>query len=134
MDHKTYLWLKWLIIAAVLIVIRYGVWQHNVIPVLLSTGLGIVSILILRVKTRTFLVDERAEHIADRAARGVFSLSVLSFGLVSLVFLATSRRGMLFPEALGTLFGYVAIFMLALYLLLYWIYNIQMGGRDEEQD
>lgn len=132
MDYDVYIWLRRIIILAVLAVIGFGIWQHNIVPVLLSAGLGIVSLLILRSKTNAVLVDERVERIADRASRVAFSLSALIFGLVSLAFLVFTRQRMLFPQALGTLFGYVAIFMLALYLLLYWVYSRQMGGDHEE--
>ena len=132
MDYDLYIRLRRIIILAVLAVIGFGIWQHNIVPVLLSIGLGIVNLLILRSKTNAVLVDERVERIADRASRGAFTLSALIFGLVSLAFLVFTRQGMLFPQALGTLFGYVAIFMLALYLLLYWAYSRQMGGDHEE--
>jgi uncharacterized membrane protein len=132
MDYKVYLWLKRLIFAAVLGGVGFGVWQHNVIPAILSIGLGIVGLSILRSGTNAVLVDERLERIADKASRGAFFLSTIIFALVSLGFLVFNRQGMLFPQMLGTLFGYVAICMLTLYLLLYWIHSRQMGVEGEE--
>ncbi|MCK5795175.1 MAG: DUF2178 domain-containing protein [Anaerolineales bacterium] len=132
MDYKVYLWLKRLIFAAVLGGVGFGVWQHNVIPAILSIGLGIVGLSILRSGTNAVLVDERLEKIADKASRGAFFLSTIIFALVSLGFLVFNRQGMLFPQILGTLFGYVAIGMLTLYLLLYWIHSRQMGVEGEE--
>ena len=132
MDYKIYLWLKRLILAAVLGGVGFGVWQHNVIPAILSIGLGIVGLSILRSGTNAVLVDERLEKIADKASRGAFFLSAIIFAMVSLGFLVFNRQGMLFPQMLGTLFGYVAICMLTLYLLGYWIYSRQMGVEGEE--
>lgn len=132
MDYKIYLWLKRLILVTVLGGVGFGIWQYNVIPAILSIGLGIVGLSILRSRTNAVLVDERLERIVDKASRGAFVLSTVIFALVSLGFLTFNRRGMLFPEMLGTLFGYVAICMLTLYLLLYWIYSRQMGVDGEK--
>jgi uncharacterized membrane protein len=77
-------------------------------------------------------VDERLERITEKAAWGSFMLSTVIFALVSLLFLAFTRQDMLFPQMLGTLFGYVAICMLTLYLILYWVYRRQMGADSEK--
>lgn len=132
MDYKVYLWLKRLILIAVLAGIGFGIWQHNVVLAVLSIGFGMVGLLILRSKTNAVLMDERLERITDKAARGAYVLSTIIFALVSLFFLAFTRQEMIFPQMLGTLFGYVAICMLTLYLLLYWLYSLQTGVDDEK--
>ncbi len=132
MDYKVYLWIKRLILAVVIAGVGFGIWHHHIVLAILSLGFGIVSLLILRSKTNAVLVDERLEQIADKASRGAFALSTVIFALVSLLFLTFTRQGMLFPQILGTLFGYVAICMLTLYLILYWIYSRQMGVDGEK--
>ncbi len=122
MEYKVYLWLKRLILAVTLAGALFGIWQHYVVLAILSIGFGMVSLLFLRSKTNAVLMDERLERIGDKASRGAFALSTVIFALVSLLFLSFNRQGMLFPEMIGTLFGYVAICMLTLYLLLYLVY------------
>lgn len=132
MNYKVYLWLKKLITVASVTGVGLGIWQHNAVQAVLIVGIGFVALLILRSKTNAVLVDERLERITDKAARGAFMLSTAIFALVSLIFLVFTRQGMLFPQMLGTLFGYVAICMLTLYLLLYWAYSRQMGAVSEK--
>ena len=132
MDYKVYLWIRRLVLAVVLAGVGFGIWHHHIVLAILSIGIGMVGLLILRSKTNAVLMDERLEHIADKASRGAFALSTVIFALVSLLFLSFNRQGMLFPEMIGTLFGYVAICMLTLYLILYWIYSRQMGVDGEK--
>ena len=132
MSYRVYLWLKRLILAAAIAGVGLGIWQHNIVQAILSIGIGIVALLLLRSKTKAVLADERLERITDKAAGGAFFLSTIIFALVSLIFLAFTREGHFFPEMLGTLFGYVAICMLTLYLILYWAYSRQMGVDGEK--
>ena len=78
-------------------------------------------------------LDEREQTIRDKAASATYSIFAATIGISAVLLLLFSRRGYLYLEAVGLVFAYLALFLIALYAVSYQYFNRKYGGgRNEE--
>ena len=88
----------------------------------------LVSLMKLRVEG--VLVDERQVLVSEKAAQVSFRILLPILGLASLgLVMAGNETYFTYVRALGVILSYVTCLGLAVYVLSYWFFDRQSGGR-----
>jgi uncharacterized membrane protein len=115
--------------AAVVVV---SIW----LDMLLLAGAGVLTGLLFLVLVRSqtkISVDEREQTIRDKAASATYGIFAATIGISAVLLLLFSRRGYLYLEAVGLVFAYLTLFLIALYAVSYQYFNRKYGGGGSEE-
>lgn len=115
--------------AAVVVV---SIW----LDLLLLAGAGVLTGLLFLVLVRSqteISVDEREQTIRDKAASATYGIFAATIGISAVLLLLFSRRGYLYLEAVGLVFAYLTLFLIALYAVSYQYFNRKYGGGRSEE-
>ncbi|MFN8464227.1 MAG: DUF2178 domain-containing protein [Caldilineaceae bacterium] len=115
--------------AAVVVV---SIW----LDMLLLAGAGVLTGLLFLVLVRSqteISVDEREQTIRDKAASATYGIFAATIGISAVLLLLFSRRGYLYLEAVGLVFAYLTLFLIALYAVSYQYFNRKYGGGRREE-
>lgn len=115
--------------AAVVVV---SIW----LDMLLLAGAGVLTGLLFLVLVRSqtgISVDEREQTIRDKAASATYGIFAATIGISAVLLLLFSRRGYLYLEAVGLVFAYLTLFLIALYAVSYQYFNRKYGGGRSEE-
>ena len=115
--------------AAVVVV---SIW----LDMLLLAGAGVLTgiLFLVLVRSRTEIsVDEREQTIRDKAASATYGIFAATIGISAVLLLLFSRRGYLYLEAVGLVFAYLTLFLIALYAVSYQYFNRKYGGGRSEE-
>lgn len=115
--------------AAVVVV---SIW----LDMLLLAGAGVLTglLFLILVRSQTEIsVDEREQTIRDKAASATYGIFAATIGISAVLLLLFSRRGYLYLEAVGLVFAYLTLFLIALYAVSYQYFNRKYGGGRSEE-
>lgn len=117
-----------LFMAAVIVV---SLWLNNY----LLAGAGVLTGLLFLGLVRSdvkLAFDEREQSLREKAAASTYTIYAGTIGLSAVILLVAAQRGFVFLEALGLIFAYLTLFLIALYAVSYQFFNRKYGGGDEE--
>jgi uncharacterized membrane protein len=106
------------------------------LDMLLLAGAGVLTGLLFLVLVRSraeVSVDEREQTIRDKAASATYGIFAATIGISAVLLLLFSRRGYLYLEAVGLVFAYLTLFLIALYAVSYQYFNRKYGGGRSEE-
>ncbi len=115
--------------AAVVVV---SIW----LDMLLLAGAGVLTGLLFLVLVQSptgISVDEREQTIRDKAASATYGIFAATIGISAVLLLLFSRRGYLYLEAVGLVFAYLTLFLIALYAVSHQYFNRKYGGGRSEE-
>lgn len=140
MNNKKYRQLRALIAFFVGAMVSVAVTRDSYLLATASvlTGLVFMSLVRSRAKVRT---DERETSVQEKAARLTYAIFTPTIGLVAFFLLLPSKGNLtifsrgewLFLEALGMVFAYLTLFLIALYSIAYHFFNRKYGGSGDEE-
>lgn len=117
-----------LFMAAVIVV---SLWLNNY----LLAGIGALTGLLFLVVVPfngTRSVDEREQTIREKAAASTYTIYAVTIGSSAVILLVAAQGGSVYLEALGLIFAYLTLFLIALYAVSYQFFNRKYGGGNEE--
>jgi len=108
-----------------------SLWLNNYLLAAAGLVTGLLFLLVVRSGAGP-AVDERELTIREKAAASTYAIYAGTIGLSAVLLLLMAGRGFVFLEALGLVFAYLTLFLLALYAVSYQFFAHRYGGGDEE--
>lgn len=113
-------------------VVAVAVWLNNYL--LAGAGLLTGLLFLFVVPTNAPLAaDEREQTIREKAAASTYAIYGGTIGAGAVILLLGAGRGFVYLEALGLVFAYLTLFLIALYAVSYRFYNRKYGGGAHEE-
>lgn len=132
MSTRRYQQVRTAAVAFMVIVVAVSIWLDIWLLAVTAVLTGLLFLGLVRSRARV-AVDEREQTIRDKAASATYSIFAATIGISAVLLLLFSRRGHLYLEAVGLVFAYLALFLIALYAVSYQYFNRKYGGgRNEE--
>jgi len=140
MDRKKYKQLRVIITFFVATIVGMAVIRDSYLLALIGVITGMVFLALVRSKIK-IRIDEREAKIQEKAARMTYAIFAPTIGISALLLLFPSKSGLsvfskgefLFLESLGTIFAYLALFMISIYAIAYHFFNKKYGGGIDEK-
>ena len=114
------------------VVVAVSLWLNQYLLAAAAVGAGGLFLLLVRTQAAA-LVDEREQSIREKAAAATYTVYAATIGISAVILLLWSRQGYVYLEALGLLFAYLALFLIALYAVSYQFFNRRYGGGKDEE-
>lgn len=111
-------------------VVSISVTQDSYILAAAGVLIGMLFLTAARTQTKV-VVDEREKSLQEKAARMAYAIFAPTIGLGSF-FLIMAGRKYEYLFALGQVFAYLTLFLIALYAISYHFLNRWYGGSDDE--
>jgi uncharacterized membrane protein len=102
----------------------------------LLAGTGVLTGLLFLGLVRSdvkLAVDEREQTIREKAAASTYTIYAGTIGISAVILLAAAQRGSVYLEALGLVFAYLTLFLIALYAVSYQFFARKYGGGADEE-
>jgi uncharacterized membrane protein len=120
------------IVAAFLLQSQLTPWESSlkVFPIFFALLLYMVVVSLLKTRVKGVLADERQIQVSEKAAQVSFQILLPMLALTSVALM--SGGGYLefyYVKALGTVISYVTCLGLLIYLLSYWYFDKESGGK-----
>jgi uncharacterized membrane protein len=93
---------------------------------------GVLFLGLVRSRAK-ITVDEREQTIREKAASATYGIFAATIGISAVLLLLFARRGFLYLEAVGLVFAYLTLFLIALYAISYQFFNRKYGGGGDEE-
>lgn len=132
MNTQQYRYVRVAVILFMAAVVVVSLWLNNHLLAAAGIVTGLLFLLLVRSRAR-ILVDEREQSIREKAAAATYTIFAATIGVSAVILLLWSRRGFVYLEALGLLFAYLALFLIALYAISYQFFNRRYGGGGDEE-
>jgi uncharacterized membrane protein len=132
MNTQQYRYVRVAVIFFMAAVVAVSLWLNNHLLAAAGIVTGLLFLLLVRSRAR-ILVDEREQSIREKAAAATYTIYAATIGVSAVILLLWSRRGFVYLEALGLLFAYLALFLIALYAISYQFFNRRYGGGGDEE-
>jgi uncharacterized membrane protein len=130
MNTQQYRYVRVAVIFFMAAVVAVSLWLNNHLLAAAGIVTGLLFLLLVRSRAR-ILVDEREQSIREKAAAATYTIYAATIGVSAVILLLWSRRGFVYLEALGLLFAYLALFLIALYAISYQFFNRRYGGGGD---
>jgi len=139
MNRKRYKQLRVLVILFVLAIVGLAVNRDSFVLAALGVLTGMVFMGLARSTTK-IRTDEREVKVQEKAARMAYAIFTPTLGLTAFLLLLPAKGGFsifsggewLFVEALGMVFAYLSLFLIALYAISYHFLNKKYGGGSND--
>lgn len=120
-----------LIFAGVLaITIALAMFTESFFVALLSLGLYMVLISLLKTRVSGVLADERQIKVSEKAAQTSFVVLMPILLLTSFALMAGSgSEQFYYLKALGIVLSYITSLSISIYVITYWYFNKKTGGN-----
>lgn len=121
-------------------IVSVAVAQNSYLLAVIGVLTGMLFLILVRSKAK-ITVDEREKTIREKAAQLTYAIFAPTIGIGAFLLLIPSYSGLsvfakgefVYLEALGMIFAYLALFLIAIYAISYHFLNRKYGGgRDEE--
>jgi uncharacterized membrane protein len=132
MNTQQYRYVRVAVIFFMAAVVAVSLWLNNHLLAAAGIVTGLLFLLLVRSRAR-ILVDEREQSIREKAAAATYTIYAATIGVSAVILLLWSRSGFVYLEALGLLFAYLALFLIALYAISYQFFNRRYGGGGDEE-
>ena len=113
-------------------VVAVAIWLSNYL--LAGAGLltGLLFLFVVPANA-PLAADEREQTIREKAAASTYAIYGGALGASAVILLLGAGRGFAYLEALGLVFAYLTLFLIALYAVSYQFYNRKYGGGADEE-
>jgi uncharacterized membrane protein len=125
MDYKK---IRYVIIAAIIVLMALGVFQNSILIALAAVTFGIVTFYLLRQRRTEIVYDERTVLIRSKAASTTLAIITAVMAITGLSLLFLSGQGIGNYEQIGYLLAFQASIILVLNTLLTYYYRKKLGG------
>lgn len=141
MNRKRYKQLRVAVILFVLAIVGLAVSRDSFVLATIGVLTGIVFMALAR-STAKIRTDEREKTVQEKAARMAYAIFAPTIGLTSVLLLLPAKGGFsifskgewLFVEALGMVFAYLSLFLIAIYAISYHFFNKKLGGGSDGRE
>jgi uncharacterized membrane protein len=135
MNRKRYKQLRIAVILFVGAIVGLAVSRDSFILATIGVLTGMVFMGLARSTTK-IRTDEREVKVQEKAARVAYAIFAPTLGLSAVFLLLPAKGGFsvfskgdwLFVEAIGLIFAYLSLFLIALYAISYHFLNKKYGG------
>ena len=132
MSTRRYQQVRTAAVLFMVIVAAVSIWLDMWLLAAAAVLTGFVFLALVRSRAG-LAIDEREQTIRDKAAAATYGIFAATIGISAVLLLLFSRRGYLYLEAVGLVFAYLTLFLIALYAVSYQYFNRKYGGgRNEE--
>ncbi len=114
------------------IVVAVSLWFDILLLAAAGVLTGLLFLGLVRSQAGTD-VDEREQTMRDKAASATYGIFAATIGISAVLLLLFSRRGYLYLEAVGLVFAYLTLFLIALYAISYQYFTRKYGGGGDEE-
>ncbi len=129
MDQKQFKTARLVIVMLVAITVSTAVSVNNFYLALSGVLIGMLFMWLVRLGYKKAIVDERVNAVSGRAARMSYAVTTMTLMALSLFFIISGKNGgQPYVEALGTIFGFVTLFAVAIYSISFHYYDQRYGG------
>lgn len=138
MSPKKYKQIRVIVALFVGAIVSIATTLDSYLLALIGVVTGMLFLILVRSKTR-IKIDKREKIIREKAAQTTYAIFAPTIGVGALLLLLPSHAGLsVFAkeefiqfESLGTIFAYLALFLIALYSISYYFLNRKYGGDEE---
>lgn len=131
MNLKKYRQTRVIVALFIGLMVSIATTQNNQWLSIISVLTGMLFLFLVRSKTK-IMVDERDQTIREKAAQLTYAIFAPTIGLGSFFLTILGQRS-LYLFALGQIFAYLTLFIIAIYALSYHFLNRKYGGRSDEE-
>lgn len=129
MNYKKFMIYRLAIVAFIAIVVSIAVSSNNFYLAISAVLVGIMLMFLVKKKFTKITVDERVISISGLASRATYMIITLFLAISGLFLILSSRsHGDFYGESIGTIFIYIAMFMIAIYSISYHYFNKKYGA------
>jgi uncharacterized membrane protein len=129
MKFKTFVKLRLMVAALIGVVVAVAAVTDNFYLAIIGIFIGVLFMILVNSKYKKIIVDERVVSVSGMASRATYAIAILFFAIIGLFLIISSRgHGDIYGESIGTLFSYVAMFLIAIYSITYHYFNKKYGG------
>lgn len=114
------------------IVVAVSLWFDILLLAAAGVLTGMLFLGLVRSQAGTD-VDEREQTMREKAASATYGIFAATIGISAVLLLLFSRRGYLYLEAVGLVFAYLTLFLIALYAISYQYFARKYGGGGDEE-
>lgn len=114
------------------IVVAVSLWFDILLLAAAGVLTGMLFLGLVRSQAGTD-VDEREQTMREKAASATYGIFAATIGISAVLLLLFSRRGYLYLEAVGLVFAYLTLFLIALYAISYQYCARKYGGGGDEE-
>lgn len=132
MDMRTYQFVRLAAFGFMAAVTAVSLWLNNWLLAALGVLVGLLLLALVRARAKV-AGDEREQAIREKAAAATYGIFAGTIGVSAVLLLFFSKRGFLYLEAVGLLFAYLTLFLIALYAISYAFFNRKYGGGGDEE-
>lgn len=135
MNRKKYQQLRIIVILFVITIVGLAVSRDSFFLAAIGVLTGMVFMGLAR-STAEIRTDEREVKVQEKAARMAYAIFAPTIGLTAFLLLLPAKGGFsifsrgewLFVEAVGMIFAYLSLFLIAIYAISYYFLNKKYGG------
>jgi uncharacterized membrane protein len=113
-------------------VVAVSLWLNMWLLAAAGVLTGMLFLGLVRSRAK-ITVDEREQTIREKAASATYGIFAATIGISAVLLLVFARRGFLYLEAVGLVFAYLTLFLIALYAISYQFFNRKYGGGGDEE-
>ncbi|MFC1687258.1 DUF2178 domain-containing protein [Patescibacteria group bacterium] len=129
MDLKQFSLIRITILLLIGVIVLTAFLINNLYLAIAAFLIGMLFIFLVKEKYKKVIIDERVLTVSGQAARMTHIFITLLLGMFSLFFIFSGQNNEdYFSESLGVIFGYLAIFNIALYAIFFHYFNKKYGG------
>ncbi len=114
------------------IVVAVSIWFDILLLAAAGVLTGLLFLGLVRSQAGTDF-DEREQTMRDKAASATYGIFAATIGVSAVLLLLFSRRGYLYLEAVGLVFAYLTLFLIAVYAISYQYFTRKYGGGGDEE-
>jgi uncharacterized membrane protein len=140
MNLKRYKQIRAAVAAFIGIIVSIAVTQDSYLLATIGVITGMLFMVLVRSKVK-IRIDEREKSIREKAAQLTYAIFAPTIGIGAFILLMPSHSGLAvfskgefaYLDALGTVFAYLTLYMIALYAISYHFLNKKYGGNGDEE-
>lgn len=140
MNIKKYKQIRIVAILFIISLIAVSIFLKLYLLTIIAIFTGILFLSLVHTDNKN-LIDERELSIQEKAADFTYSIFAPTIGIGTFLLLIPTHSGLsvfsngefLFLESLGTIFGYLTLFLIVLYSVSYFFLTKKFGGKKDEE-
>lgn len=130
MDYKTFMFFRILIGVFIAAIVAVSAAINNFYLAVASVLIGVLFMFLVKSKFKQITVDERVISVSGLASRITYTIVTVLLAVLGMFLIFSGRHSQdIFVEAVGTIFCYIAMFLVAIYAVSYHYFNKKYGAN-----
>lgn len=130
MKVKNFKIFKLVLFSLEILAVGYALWSGYAAIAFLGIGLYMVLVTLIKTRVDGVLADERLNRVSEKASEISFKILMPMLLLTSVaMMMGGGSENFYYIRALGVVLSYVTSLGLFIYLLAYWYFDRETGGR-----